>query len=152
MKELFVNYEIALKLKQLKFDKPCFAYYEVSDKLKDGYRLRYVEHEDTNPLHQSIKNDNILAPIYQQVVDWFLSKHNIYITALFYSILDENYQVITGYKPYIINVKKRINLIARDEKYNKKINGGLLSGNGITFDTPQNAIEEGITYCLNKIK
>lgn len=152
LEELFVKYKIALKLKQLGFDEPCFAWYEVSELLKNGYRLREMPEWLFEINHQSVKGNDILAPTYQQATDWFLSKHNIYITALFFSTSDENYNKIEGYKPYIINVKERINLIAQDEEYDNKINGGYLLGNGITFDTPQNAILEGIEYCLNKIK
>ena len=69
----FVPYEIALTLKEIGFDEPCFGYYEVSDKHKDGFKLRFIEHEDSNPSKQPLNKD-CLAPIYQQVLKWFLEK------------------------------------------------------------------------------
>jgi hypothetical protein len=76
MVENFCSYEQALALKELGFDEPCLAYYEVSDKLKDNVRLKYIEHEEFNPAKQPFNND-CLAPLYQQAFRWFREKYNI---------------------------------------------------------------------------
>jgi hypothetical protein len=78
MKEQFATYKIALAVKELGFDESCFAYYEISDLIKKGYRLRYVEHEDNNPTKQSKNNSYILAPLWQQVIE-FLKKFGVFV-------------------------------------------------------------------------
>ena len=145
-----VSYPTAKLLKEKQCDIITFACYynDIFYMHKNLLNVSGIK-EEVQPINQDLFYS---VPKQYEVLEWLLIKYNIYITALFYSTTDENYQVITGYKPHIINVKERINLIAQDEKYDKKINGGLLLGNGIIFDTPQDAIEEGIIYCLNKLK
>ena len=67
MKEEFVTYEIALKLKELGFDEPCFGYFPP---LKKEITVWYNP-EITN------SGEFILAPLWQQVIDWFREKHLI---------------------------------------------------------------------------
>ena len=76
MREQFCTYEISLKLKELGFDEPCLGYYEVSNYLEFGFRLRFIEHEDSNPSKQP-SNKDCLAPLWQQVIDWFREKYKI---------------------------------------------------------------------------
>lgn len=69
MKYLFVPYNLALKLKEKGFDEPCFGMYlGTNDVVYDT-----IFHK------QHITNEKCLAPLYQQVVDWFRDKHFIYI-------------------------------------------------------------------------
>lgn len=68
---LFVTYELALKLKEKEFDEPCFAYYQDTY----GLHLQYIKHEDKNPLINNANTDAIIsAPLYQQVIDWLFKK------------------------------------------------------------------------------
>lgn len=77
MKEQFVTYEIALKLKELGFDSPCLAYFNGDgeicqtswDILESNEKLNYV---------MGNKSDLILCPIWQQVFDFLHNKH-IYV-------------------------------------------------------------------------
>lgn len=78
MKEQFCTYEISLKLKELGFDEPCLGYYEVSNNLESGFRLRFIEHEDSNPSKQP-SNKDCLAPLWQQTFGWLRKKHQINI-------------------------------------------------------------------------
>ena len=76
MKNQFVTYEIALKLKELRFDEPCFGGYyhedkEINHDLFIGYNM--FDGEEFN------REYFILAPLWQQVFDWFREKYNIYI-------------------------------------------------------------------------
>ena len=68
MKEQFVTYEIALKLKELGFDEECFGLY------KNEILLRDYETFQRNEFLNCIK-----APLWQQVIDFFRQKHNIWI-------------------------------------------------------------------------
>lgn len=80
--------------------------------------------------------------------------NQIYITALYKNVKDipPNYTTLTGFVPYIIDIKNNVNLVFNDEKYDLKINGGIGKGSGIVFSTPQEAIEDGINFVLEKIK
>jgi hypothetical protein len=65
MKHLFIPYELALKLKEKGFNEPCFGFYiqgVLHPKLPDSTTIL---------LH---------APLYQQVIDWFREKHDIFIS------------------------------------------------------------------------
>ena len=70
MKEQFVTYEIALKLKELAFDEECFGYYsEQYDKTQ--FLCLYQEEDYFDEIR-------LEAPLWQQVIDWFDEK-NIHI-------------------------------------------------------------------------
>jgi hypothetical protein len=67
MKEQFVPYEMALKLKEKGFDEPCIKVYDVlgylqDEKIMDEYGL-----------------EKILAPLWQQVFNWLADKYKIEI-------------------------------------------------------------------------
>ena len=49
MEEEFVIYEIALELKELGFDEPCFAWY-VSEKYGLGIFMAFLTHKNTQLL------------------------------------------------------------------------------------------------------
>jgi hypothetical protein len=59
MEKEFAPYELAVKLKQLGFDEPCFGYYD------EGGNL-YTEMQEYLP-----------APLYQQAFRWFREKYNL---------------------------------------------------------------------------
>lgn len=72
MKDLFVTYQLALLAKQKGFDESCLAYYGNEEKLfiTAGAILKY------RPL--------LKAPLYQQLIDWFLEKHDIWVEILLF--------------------------------------------------------------------
>lgn len=104
MEQEFATHKIALKLKKLGFDEPCFGYYSPmkewmmkgtkfnSERHFHGYNwsnadntmyFRYVQNlfGDRNSV---IKNsefteaiENIAVPLWQQVIDWLREKYNI---------------------------------------------------------------------------
>jgi len=71
MEKEFVSYEIALALKELGFDEPCFGYYDIDKGYSNGYAFCYSD------VKSQFKN-GCSAPLYQQVFRWFLKKHNLY--------------------------------------------------------------------------
>jgi len=76
MKEQFVTYDIALKLKELGFDEECFAYFHPDS---DFCMFEYYDFERQN---STIHSDyggikQCTAPLYQQAIDWFIEKHRI---------------------------------------------------------------------------
>lgn len=68
MKHLFVPYNLALLAKEKGFDEPCFGIW-----MERGIKhdVIYVAKQDDAWMAQ--QNDGILAPLYQQIID-FLNK------------------------------------------------------------------------------
>jgi hypothetical protein len=70
MKHLFLPYELALIAKEKGFDEDCIAmYFKTSKKLSI---------DSKNLLSNKICS-GITAPLYQQIIDWLLEKHQISI-------------------------------------------------------------------------
>lgn len=86
-KELIPN-EQALELKELGFDEPCFAYYNIMD-YKGNIEF------DIRILEGSV--NYIEAPLYQQAFRWFREKHQIQFYIRYYA----DYV----FKGYIIEIK-----------------------------------------------
>lgn len=105
MKNLFVPYELALKLKEKGFDEPCLGYYGIwSTELR--FPVYAGELENWNTIENLCS-----APLYQQVQDWFREKHNLNITpqnCIQYP-LDKELRK-TGYGGNIYNHKTDTNL------------------------------------------
>ena len=89
MKKEFVPYELAVKLKNLGFDEPCFGYY-VDGELR-GINLGIEELGGIEPYYQrfgfhtlnnhDIDNPNkivVTAPTFSQAFRWLLNRHNLY--------------------------------------------------------------------------
>jgi len=98
MKHLFVPYELALLAKEKGFDDECLAWYY---KLKERPELNSFQlFEKDYFLDKSIICTNssfgngymITAPLYQQLIDWFLMKHDMWIEILLFDrgFLEEN--------------------------------------------------------------
>ena len=104
MKHLFISYELALIAKEKGFDEPCFTKYEKyfdritlypilsTFALNGPYENEYYGY-DQNIINDRSKiwrfvgyknsvkdhNENILtSPTYQQIIDWFIVKHEIH--------------------------------------------------------------------------
>lgn len=69
MKDLFVSFEEAVKLKELGFDEPCFFYYNEA-----GESMCHAPILETN---SSYKHNEISQVLYSQAFEWFRIKHNI---------------------------------------------------------------------------
>ena len=82
MKNQFVTYEIALKLKELGFGKKCFAYYYNPTGLHIGDSGYSFSNGFITPAHvENICQDDIacIAPLWQQVIDWLREIYKIHI-------------------------------------------------------------------------
>ena len=73
MEKEFVPYELAVKLKALKFDEPCFGYYHVCDGYTKGYAFCYF-----NEAQRYESDTAVLAPTFSQAFRWFREKHQLY--------------------------------------------------------------------------
>lgn len=80
MKDLFVSYEIALKLKTIRYDGYCLAVY-LNDKKIYLNNLQCADREIINNEKYTICQ----APLYQQAIDWLDKTHNIHISRQWYN-------------------------------------------------------------------
>jgi hypothetical protein len=85
MEELFVPFEIALELKEKGFKRDCFGYY---------YSTKLIFNE-TLIRKSDLPFEGIMAPMYQQVVDWLREDHHIIISVNFNIELKQFYGMIT---------------------------------------------------------
>ena len=76
MEKEFVNYEIALALKELGFDKPCILLYRGLDTqpvCQMGYEFKTEKNSDYN----DETNYWLTAPLYQQAFRLFIEKNGL---------------------------------------------------------------------------
>ena len=69
MKEQFVTYEIALKLKELGFDEDCIGRFFMGI-FQQEFSPENYPYKEVNSFH---------CPLWQQVIDWLREKHNLCI-------------------------------------------------------------------------
>jgi len=76
MEKEFVPYELALELKELGFDEPCFGFCQY----KNG-KIKHITTEEGNYNNRFHKSTSdffwVSAPLYQQAFRWFREKYNI---------------------------------------------------------------------------
>jgi hypothetical protein len=77
MTKEFVSYDIALKLKQLGFDEPCFGYHYTLNGKDWKFADNHKYYEIDNQLVIGA-NFTLLAPTFSQAFDWLLDKHSLY--------------------------------------------------------------------------
>ena len=92
MEKEFTPYDLALALKELGFDEPCFGYYENKTKeLKPTHGLIFEWFNGTND------NDGfewkISAPTFSQAFRWFREKYKIIGKVNDNSILENTYSI-----------------------------------------------------------
>ena len=81
MKKEFVPYHLALELKQLGFDEPCFAFYQVEYHenspimVDDNDQYRITGFRTCK--NSEIPSHYISCPTYSQAFKWFREKHNL---------------------------------------------------------------------------
>jgi hypothetical protein len=70
MEKEFVPYELALKMKQLGFDEPCFGYYD--------HTIKKLDTISSDVCERLCKHDtHIKAPTYSQSFRWFRENHDL---------------------------------------------------------------------------
>jgi hypothetical protein len=104
MEKEFVPYELALDLKQLGFDEPCFAYYSY-----DGDYILGIDEVRFDTISTYDQNSNLsedsnacTAPLYQQAFRWFREKHNLFgqvniHTYFIYNISNGDFKMVKKY-------------------------------------------------------
>lgn len=73
MEKEFAPYELAVKLEELGFNEPCFAYYRIFDGYPKEYTFGYF---DEPKRYES--NIMVFAPTFSQAFRWFREKHEVF--------------------------------------------------------------------------
>lgn len=80
MENLFIPYKLAVIAKEKGFDEQCFGYFRKGE-------LQFFDKRNIVGSNQDLyKSDYIKAPMYQQLVDWFREKHNLYLSPIISSL------------------------------------------------------------------
>lgn len=77
MKEIFVPYKIAKKLKEIRFDEPCiFHYYKdnINIDLEDYIERQFIYFEEIDIRNYNNYDVQVSAPTWEQVFTWFREK------------------------------------------------------------------------------
>jgi|688.fasta_scaffold1141577_1 hypothetical protein len=137
MEKEFVPYNIALELRDLGFDEPCFGFYNeiCEDNDKEGTSGSFqnmcgwvLGRENTDDL--SSHDFIVIAPLYQQAFRWFRENHNLHTS------IDAG---ILGYYGYF-KIKPIGTLSSRVEQ-------GWIN----TEETPFKTHEEAELACLKRL-
>ena len=72
MEKEFIPYTLALALKELGFDEPCFKKYIVGCLWSNPTTPEVYKHIHSN-------SSDCLAPLYQQAFRWFRKKHGLHV-------------------------------------------------------------------------
>ena len=86
MEKEFVPYELAIKLKELGFDEPCFSYYNP----EGVWKTKQDEYEVYLICNSSWNNLACSAPLYQQAFRWFREKYG------FETFLQKEVNIVSG--------------------------------------------------------
>lgn len=90
MKKYFVSYDIAKALKDIKFDEPCVNLYRAEGYDPSVVTIKFftIDQHWGNSLTglsprygDRIDENECLAPMFAQVLDWLRDKHNLHIVA-----------------------------------------------------------------------
>lgn len=77
MKDQFVTFEIATKLKELGFDEKCMAIYFQKE-------FRFIGINSLKETNSQVNNIDIVdAPLWQQCIDWLENTHKLVISTVF---------------------------------------------------------------------
>jgi hypothetical protein len=77
MKDQFVTYEIAKKLKELGFNEPCFTCY--SKKNQSDKECKLFDDEISIHNWNEYSGQTYSSPLWQQAIDWLREKHDIIV-------------------------------------------------------------------------
>jgi len=128
MKHLFVPYELAVKLKEKRFNEHCIACYD---------KLNMLATYTTLFEPKNYNNDAycISAPLYQQVADWFRIEHGLHI----YPIRDGGWWLFRGAD------------ISDEENNSPEYNPNVLSSGGAELSDYYNQYQKAIEEALKLI-
>lgn len=131
----FVTYEIGFKLKELGFDKICLAvHYKGKLQLVKNFNINNVD------LYVANEFSGILAPLWQQVIDWMLIIHGLSIEFNVCNDAKFHYEILSWANRFF-DGSVCVDSKDRDEFYNS-----------LPFDNKYQAREHAILKAIELIK
>lgn len=120
--EDFVNFELAQRLKEKGFRKPCILYYN-SDKVRTWFNEPDIA---KNFVPATLGNDDVLAPSISQVLKWLRKERGIHVCITLGEFSDWVYDV-------------------------SRIDGNMFCKAEDGFKSYEQATLAGIEYCLDNL-
>ena len=78
MEKEFITYELALRMKALDYDEPCFAYFLNSILQYPAWEKDYSYFNEMSDINPGLKKrEHVLAPTWQSAFRWFRAKYSI---------------------------------------------------------------------------
>ncbi len=123
IKDQFVSYEIALKLKELGFNEECLLINIGNDLfMGTGYPKSNFKYEFKNLNKPFTPLYEINIPLWQQVIDWFRIKYSIHIhinDSFLVSTNSPQYKDMIYYYDYTVGCKSNTKFGDFEADYNK---------------------------------
>lgn len=120
MEKEFVSYELAIRLKELGFDEPCFGYYGVNNiESKLFFDIDPDDGELTSLNQNQFYHNNlsevgrISAPLKQQTFRWFREKYELNSEIYLQNELDK------GYYHYLVTQLVRASILYKSQNTKK---------------------------------
>jgi len=137
----FVTYEIAKELKELGFSKKCLGTYDYKQFIKMDYQSG--EDYDINYAEDCDDIYDYLCPLYQQVIDWLIKEHNLFIDIFKWPV-----------KYYINDELQSPRFLFDIDTYNDYSDDWIYQSinDDLKYKTYQEAREAAIIKCIEIIK
>jgi hypothetical protein len=168
-KKQFVNYDLAVKLKNMGFNEKCFAYYLspiIFELACSKNQLQYPHHRSSKSSMVYHQNDlpfqDCSAPLYQQVVNWIRKIYNIDIVVLpqikvipekfYYYMLFVNGEEIKDWADRFSNILDKSEQDISGHHINDKLLEKYLFEDKFAFKTYEECLEHALIEGLKLIK
>ena len=135
----FVDYDLAMLLREKGFDSGCDAYYHIMEDEDDSRNTFEMTCDSGFDFFNEFNKHRVGAPRIAMVLDWLLYKHNIYLDAVYYS--DGRWKFIATY------VGDRFIAKYVDDRL---CDGETSVSEGV-FDSSNDAYTHGIKHVLTKM-
>lgn len=116
----FVSKDLALKLKEKGFDKPCFGYYFIEDKNENDLHKNITCGGDVkNCLRKLSDEKHIDAPTTDQVLEWLRDDKNVHIGIMPYSTMSTKNNILWLWEVLLVGkIIECKNTLYVDKDYN----------------------------------
>lgn len=116
----FISKELAIKLKEKGFDKPCFNAYNVHGCQYVNGWCEYLDERDNDLIHLSdLHNRDCLCPTIDQVLEWLREEKNVHIGIMLYFTMSTKNNIMWQWEILLIGkIIECKNTLYIDKDYN----------------------------------
>ncbi len=150
MKNQFVTYPLSKKLKELGFDNECLGWYMPPNQLIYDRKCP----KSFKNLNSEMFNGSVCsAPLWQQIIDWFETKFNLYIKIIKTHYKDKNDEIKSAYYFIIEGEYKEIyyNDFEAYDLLNQLFNKSLIEDK-FNFETKYEALVKAVETAIEIVK